>query len=133
VKAHVLEECLNERLTDRREVDHGWEKEFLLLAKVSNRLLGEEAQKRPRDHARVGALARTQKPARLNQRIVVVMRQWDEAAVSLHGSRAFRVRRDAPREALFRVSCCLDGNIAIRLARAIQRRNVSRCPFLTGG
>jgi ribosome modulation factor len=84
VETHVLEECPNERLTDRREADNGWKKQFLFLAKVSNRLLGEEAQERRRHRLRVGALSGTPKPARLNQRTVMVMRQRYKAAVSFH-------------------------------------------------
>jgi hypothetical protein len=83
----VLEKGLNERLTGSRGVKNGREDEFLLLAKVPNRLLGKEAEEGPRHRARIGALSCTLKPARLNQRPVVVMREWHEAAVSLHGSR----------------------------------------------
>ena len=80
----MLEECLNERLTDRREVENSRKNEFLLLAKVSNRLLGKEAEEGACHRARIGAFFSTLEPPRLNQRLVVVMRQRHEAAVSFH-------------------------------------------------
>ena len=62
MEALVLEECLNEGLTGRRAVKNGRKDEFLLLAEVSNRLLGKEAEEGPCHRARVGALYYTLKP-----------------------------------------------------------------------
>lgn len=84
MEALVLEECLNEGLTGSRAVKNGRKEEFLLLAKVSNRLLGKEAEEGACHRAPIGAFFSTLEPARLNQRLVVVMRQRHEAAVSFH-------------------------------------------------